>query len=67
MANEQDDLTPEGTFEISLRVLGNEFIGLKIVVDDIKTKWITVSLIAIGVLGYTVYKIGPTIATMLNQ
>lgn len=66
MSEENNYDEPAGTFEVSLRVLGNEFIGFKIVVDDMKTKWITVSLMAVGILGYTVYKVGPTIATMLQ-
>ena len=59
MSEQQD--APPGTFEVSLRVLGNEFIGFKIVVDDLKTKWVTVSLLAVAALGYAVSKFAPVI------
>jgi hypothetical protein len=39
-------------FEMSIRVLGNEFVGLRIAVDDFKSKWLVLSLMAfIGVSG----------------
>lgn len=48
-------------FEISLRILGNEFIGLKISVNDIKQKWIVMGIVAIGALAYVVGEFGPKI------
>ena len=33
-----------GAFEMSVRVLGNELIGFRIVVDDFKTKWLVLSI-----------------------
>lgn len=62
--NETND--GNGTFEMSLRVLGNEFVGIRITVDDIKMKWITVSIVAVGVLGFTVSKVGPAIISMFQ-
>ena len=38
----------ENTFEMSLRVLGNEFLGFKIQVNDFKSKWLILSLLATG-------------------
>jgi len=35
-----------GNFEMSLRVLGNEFIGFTISVDDFKTKWLVLTMFA---------------------
>lgn len=64
MSEQQDN--PPGTFEVSLRVLGNEFIGFKIVVDDLKTKWVTVSLLAVAALGYTVSKVAPGIVELFQ-
>ena len=37
----------EGKFEISVRILGNEFVAVKIAVDDMKQKWIVLGLISI--------------------
>lgn len=56
----------EGSFEVSLRVLGNEFIGLKIKVDDMKQKWIVLGVLTIGVLGWTISSFGPSIASMVS-
>lgn len=56
----------EGSFEVSLRVLGNEFIGLKIKVDDIKQKWIVLGVLTIGVLGWTISSFGPSISSMVS-
>lgn len=66
MSDQNQVDNPPGTFEMSLRVLGNEFIGVKIVVDDIKQKWITVSILAIAALGFTVSQVGPTIVDMFK-
>lgn len=66
MSEQNQNDAPPGTFEVSLRVLGNEFIGFKIVVDDLKTKWVTVSLIAIAALGYAVSKFAPVIVQAFN-
>lgn len=66
MSDQNQVDNPPGTFEMSLRVLGNEFIGVKIVVDDIKQKWITVSILAIAALGFTVSQVGPAIVDMFK-
>lgn len=56
-----------GTFEMSVRILGNEFVGFKISVDDIKTKWITVSILAVGALTFFVSKVGPAVIAMFES
>ena len=56
----------DGSFEVSLRVLGNEFIGIKIKVDDMKQKWIVLGLITIVALGYLLSSIGPSIMNAIN-
>ena len=45
-----DDLTPEGKMELQLRVLGNEMIGIKMIVDDMKMKWVAIGLVGILVM-----------------
>jgi hypothetical protein len=49
------------TFEMSLRVLGNEVLGFKIVVDDFKTKWVVISIMAVVGLASALSIISPVI------
>ena len=46
MADKLPNDTPEGKFELAIRVLGNELIAMKMVVDDFKMKWVLIGLIA---------------------
>ena len=55
MANKED----EGKLELSLRILGNEIIGFKMVVDDFKMKWMLLGLIALGAIAYIMVSFGP--------
>jgi|TARA_B110000908_G_scaffold146269_1_gene177129 hypothetical protein len=48
-----------GKLEVSVRVLGNEIIGLKMVVDDFKIKWLVYGVITIVALGWTASTFGP--------
>ena len=59
MQEEQDN-----TFELSLRILGNEFIGFKISVNDFKSKWVVLSIIAVGGIGGIAAVFGPAIKTL---
>jgi hypothetical protein len=61
MASDDD----EGKMELSLRVLGNELIGFKMMVDDFKMKWVIVGLVTIIGLGWMISSFGPLIATLL--
>ena len=49
----------EGKLEMSLRILGNEIIGFKMVVDDFKMKWMLLGLIAISILSFIMVTFGP--------
>ena len=49
----------EGKLELSLRILGNEIIGFKMLVDDFKMKWMLLGLIAIGIISYIMVTFGP--------
>ena len=55
MSNKAD----EGKLELSLRVLGNEIIGFKMIVDDFKMKWMLLGLVAIGALSWIMVQFGP--------
>ena len=49
----------EGKLELSLRVLGNEIIGFKMMVDDFKMKWMLLGLVAIGAISFIMVSFGP--------
>ena len=56
----------EGKMELSLRVLGNELIGFKMMVDDFKMKWVLIGLITIVGLGWVISSCGPLIMSFAN-
>ena len=51
---------PEGKMELSLRILSNELIGIKMSVDDMKMKWVVIGVGAIGALLWAASSFGPT-------
>ena len=53
------DKDDEGKLELSLRILGNEIIGFKMVVNDFKIKWMLLGLIAISILSFIMVTFGP--------
>lgn len=57
--NVQD--TPEGKMELQFRVLGNEMIGIKMIVDDMKMKWVFIGLLAILVMTWAAAEFGNVI------
>ena len=57
----RDEDTPEGTFDLSFRVMNNEVIGFAMRVDDFKAKWLILGLIAIAILGFVATAFGPMI------
>ena len=42
----------EGKLEVSVRVLGNELVGLKMIVDDFKMKWLVYGVVTIVALAW---------------
>ena len=68
MAKETDD---QGKLEVSVRILGNELIGLKMVVDDFKMKWLVLGVVTIVALGWAGSTFGPAlfemVVTMLSK
>jgi len=57
---------PEGKMEISLRVLSNELIGVKMSVDDMKMKWVIIGVGAIGVLLWAAAAFGPALTSSFS-
>tara|TARA_B110000881_G_C18211926_1_gene334743 strand:+ start:217 stop:420 length:204 start_codon:yes stop_codon:yes gene_type:complete len=50
-----------GKLELSLRILGNEIIGFKMMVDDFKMKWMLLGIMALAVIAYIMVTFGPRI------
>jgi len=63
LANKED----EGKLELSVRILGNEIIGFKMVVDDFKMKWMLLGLVAIGAIAYIMVSFGPQLMETFNK
>ena len=57
---------PEGKFEMSIRILGNELIAMKMVVDDFKMKWILVGLIAMVAILWAGSSFGPALVNIFE-
>ncbi len=57
----------ESKFEISVRILGNEFVAIKIAVDDMKQKWIVLGLISIVAMAWAGSMFGPALIGMFGQ
>ena len=57
----------EGKLELSVRILGNEIIGFKMVVDDFKMKWMLLGLVAIGAIAYIMVSFGPLLMETFNK
>ena len=49
----------DGKLELSLRILGNEIIGFKMVVDDFKIKFVLGGIAALGIIAYIMVVFGP--------
>lgn len=57
---------PEGKMEISLRILSNELIGVKMSVDDMKMKWVIIGVAAIGAMLWAASAFTPSITAALG-
>jgi len=66
LVNEPVDM-PEGKMELSLRVLSNELIGIKMVVDDMKMKWVVVGVAALAVALWAASSFAPAITAALGS
>ena len=61
--SEKDEV---GKLEGSLRVLGNELVGLKMTVDDFKIKWLVYGVVTLVALGWAASSFGPVLFSMIN-
>lgn len=53
------DKDQDGKLELSIRILGNELIAIKMEVNDFKMKWLIVGIGALVGLGFAVSSFGP--------
>jgi hypothetical protein len=54
----------KSTFQMRISILNNEILSFSVDVDDFKTKWIILGLIAFGGIMGIVATFGPTIKTL---
>ena len=64
--NMEDELN-DGKLELSLRILGNEIIGFKMVVDDFKLKFLLGGIAALGIIAYIMVVFGPSLMETFNN
>lgn len=57
----------DGKLELSLRILGNEIIGFKMVVDDFKLKFLLGGIAALGIIAYIMVVFGPSLVETFNN
>ena len=62
MADTENDA---GRLEIAVRILGNELVALKMVVDDFKIKWLFYGVVTVVVLGWAASSFGPPLIDMM--
>jgi|TARA_B110000967_G_C18363741_1_gene307168 hypothetical protein len=62
MSDDKDDI---GKLEVSVRILGNELVGLKMVVDDFKMKWLVYGVVTIVALAWAGGTFGPALFDMI--
>jgi len=61
---EADD---KGKLEVSVRILGNELVALRMDVDDFKMKWLVMGVVAIVALGWAAGSFGPELIGMFGE
>ena len=57
----------DGKLELSLRILGNEIIGFKMVVDDFKLKFLLGGIAALGIIACIMVVFGPSLVETFNN
>jgi len=63
MSSETDN---EGKIEISLSVLGNELIAIRMLVDDFKMKWLAIGILSLIALGWAISSFGPNLIALFG-
>jgi hypothetical protein len=63
MTDQEDN---SGKIEIAVRVLGNELMAIRMVVDDFKMKWLIVGIAAMAASGWVITSFGPALVGIFN-
>lgn len=63
MAGKDDDT---GKLEVAVRILGNELVALKMVVDDFKMKWLVYGVLTVIALAWAGGTYGPALFEMVG-
>ena len=58
---------PEGKMELSLRILSNEVIGIKMSVDDMKMKWVVIGVGAIALMLWAASSFAPQLTNAMQS
>lgn len=66
MTEQNQKPTNEDNFEISFRILGNEFFGMKISSESRAKNWAFFGLITLVAVTLLVNEIGPALISMMN-
>ena len=61
-----DATDDKGKLEVSVRILGNELVALRMDVDDFKMKWLVMGVVAIVALGWAAGSFGPELIGMFG-
>lgn len=56
-----DNADNEGKIELAVRVLGNELVAFRMVVDDFKMKWLIVGIAALVAISWAASNFGPAL------
>ena len=62
-----DATDDKGKLEVSVRILGNELVALRMDVDDFKMKWLVMGVVAIVALGWAAGNFGPELINMFGE
>ena len=57
----------KGKMEIQLRILGNELVAIKMLVDDFKMKWLLIGILAMLAVGWAASSFGPDLIGMFGE
>ena len=56
-----------GKLEVAVRILGNELVALKMVVDDFKMKWLVYGVLTVIALAWAGGTYGPALFEMVGE
>jgi len=61
------DSDDKGKLEVSVRILGNELIALRMDVDDFKMKWLAIGVVTLIATGWAISTFGPLVMATFEK